>query len=145
MRESFDALRAEVENLVSKGSNTSLESVQNEFDNLRETMATSIVRGSVSADKDEIIEALKKGLESLRADIERPRGSNESILSGTGEILDALHDGLTGLRGDVEKIGNKPVDMTVNYEILDTLKAGLEGLRADIDRLREDGYGERAR
>jgi hypothetical protein len=144
MRESMDALRAEVGNLVSKGSNASLESVQGEFENLRETMATSIVRGSASADKDEILEALKEGLESLRADIDRPRGSNESILSGTGEILDALHDGLTGLRSDVEKIGNKPVDMTVNYEILDTLKAGLEGVRADIDRLREDGHGERA-
>jgi hypothetical protein len=144
MRESFDALRAEVESLVSKGSNVSLESVQSEFDNLRETMATSLIRGSAGADKEEILEALRDGLDSLRADIERPRGSNESILSGTGEILDALHDGLTGLRADVEKIGNKPVDMTVNYEILDTLRAGLEGVRADIDRLREDSHGERA-
>jgi hypothetical protein len=147
MRESVDALRAEVENLVSKGPTASLESVQNHFESLRETMATSIVPGGVGADKKEILEALREGLDSLRADIERPRGSNESILSGTGEILDALHDGLTGLRADVEKIGNKPVepmDMTVNYEILDTLKAGLEGIRADIDRLRENRVGERA-
>ena len=144
MRESFDALRAEVETLVSKGSNVSLESVQSEFENLRESMATSIVLRGAGTDKEEILEALREGLDSLRADIERPQGSNESILSGAGEILDALHDGLTGLRAEVERIGNKPVDMTVNYEILDTLKAGLEGVRADIDRLREDGHGDRA-
>jgi hypothetical protein len=176
MRESFNSLRAEVETLLFKGSSSSLESVQSELEHLRESMSTSIVLGGVNADKDEILEALREGLDSLRADIERsrgsneriisgtgeilealregldslhadierPRGSSESILSGTGEILDALHDGLTGLRADVEKIGNKPVDMTVNYEILDALKAGLEGVRADIDRLREGGHGERA-
>lgn len=142
--ENFDTLRTELENMASKGSNTSLEAVQSEFERIRETMATSIVPGGSSIDKAEIIEALKEGLEGLRADIERPRDSGESILSGTGEILDALHDGLTGLRAEVEKIGNKPVDMTVNYEILDTLKAGLEGVRADIDRLHESGQGERA-
>jgi hypothetical protein len=147
MQESFDALRAEVETLICKGSNASLESIQGEFESLRQTMGTSIVRGGAGADKEEILEALREGLDSLHANIERPRGSNESILSGTGEILDALHDGLSGLRAEVEKISNKPVeplDMTVNYEILDTLKAGLEGVRADIDRLRESGIGERA-
>jgi hypothetical protein len=147
MRESFDSLRAEVEVLVSKGSNNSLEAVQSEFEHLRETMATAFVRGGGSSDKDEILDALREGLDGVRADIERPRGSNESVLSGTGEILDALHDGLAGLRAEVEKVAsflNKPVDMTVNYEILDTLKAGLEGVRADIDRLAENGHGERA-
>ncbi|KAG0645358.1 hypothetical protein D0Z07_8890 [Hyphodiscus hymeniophilus] len=145
MRESFDALRAEVENLVSKGSTASFESVQSQFENLRETMAMSIVPAGVN--NDEILDALRDGLDSLRADIEQPRGSNESVLSGTGEILDALHDGLNSLRAEVEKISNKPVDpvdMTVNYEILDTLKAGLESVRADIDRLRENGIGDRA-
>jgi hypothetical protein len=144
LRESFGTLRIELEALVSKGSNSSLDAVQSEFECLRETMATSIIPGGAGIDKEEIIGALKDGLEGLRADIERPRDSGESILSGTGEILDALHDGLTSLRAEVEKIGNKPVDMTVNYEILDTLKAGLEGVRADIDRLHESGHGERA-
>ncbi|OWP05634.1 hypothetical protein B2J93_1683 [Marssonina coronariae] len=144
MRGSFDSLRLEVEALVSKGSDSSLGVVQSELENLRETMSTSLVRGSTGADKDEILDALKEGLGSLRAEIERPRDSSESILSGTGEILEALQDGLSGLRSDVEKIGSKPVDMTVNYEILDTLKLGLEGVRADIDRLRESGHGEQA-
>jgi hypothetical protein len=143
MHLSLETLRTEVLALVSKGSISSLEAVQTEFDRLRENMATSIVPAGTSNDKEEIIDALKEGLDGLRADIERPRDSGESILSGTGEILDALHDGLTGLRADVEKIGNTPVDMTVNYEILDTLKAGLNTVREDIDRLRESGRSER--
>lgn len=144
MRESFVALRADVETLLSKAPESSMEAVQGELEHLRETMAGSLVRGGGGVDKEEILEAFREGLDNLRADIDRPRDSNESILSGTGEILDALHDGLTGLRAEVEKINNKPVDMTVNYEILDALKEGLEGVRGDIDRLRENGHGERA-
>ncbi|KAF8862886.1 hypothetical protein BDZ45DRAFT_722869 [Acephala macrosclerotiorum] len=145
MRESFDALRTEVELLSAQGSsNSALEVIQGEVEQLREAMATSLVRGSGGADKDEIIEALKQGLESIRSEIDRPKDSNESILSGTGEILDALNDGLNAVRTEVENLGNKPVDMTVNYEILDTLKLGLEGIRADIDRLRENENQDRA-
>jgi hypothetical protein len=144
MRECFDSFTAEIEMAVSKGSTRSLEAIQGELEHLREAMGSSLVRSVPTAGNDEILEAFRTGLESLRADIERPRDGGESVLSGTGEILDALHDGLTGLRIEVERIGNKPVDMTVSYEILDTLKAGLEGVRADIDRLRENGHGEQA-
>jgi hypothetical protein len=141
LRDGLDGLRADIQNSsASADKEEIIETLRDCLDGLR----ADIERGGRSADKEEIIEALKVGLDGLRADIERPRGGNESILSGTGEILDALHDGLNGLRSEVEKIGNKPVDMTVNYEILDTLKAGLEEVRADIDRLREGGYNERA-
>jgi hypothetical protein len=138
MKEGFDGLRAHVEVLMANGAEASLNGLKAELEHLSESMATAIVPSSGGFDKDEILSVIRDGLEGLREDIERPKESNESILSGTGEILDALHDGLTGLRTEVEKIGNKPVDMTVNYEILDTLKAGLESVRADIDRLRED-------
>ena len=144
LKENFDALRAEIEVSLSKSSSGSIDDVKSEFEHLRETMATSLVRqGGSIYEKEEILEALREGLDSLRVDIERPRAVDESVVSNTGEILDALQDGLTGIRSEVEKIGNKPVDMTVNYEILDTLKAGMDGLRADIDRLREDGYNDR--
>lgn len=143
IRESMDSLRAELEGVVSRSPDGSLDAIKGEFENLRETMATAIVPGGASADKEEILVALREGLDELRADMDRPKDNNESVVSGTGEILDALHDGLTGLRTEVETLGNKPVDMTVSYEILDTLKTGLEGVRADIDRLRESGHGEK--
>lgn len=143
LRDNFDNLRAELAVLTMRGSDSSLDEMKNEFDRLRESMATSVVPGGSTIDREEILGTIRDGLDGLRADIERPRGGNESILSGTGEILDALHDGLRDLRSDVEKVGSKPVDMTVSYEILDTLKAGIESVRADIDRLRENSQGER--
>lgn len=142
MRESLDALRTEIELLSSSNSHGSIDTVQSELEQMRETMSTALVRGSAGADKEEILKALKEGLDTIREDVVRPQDTTESNVSATGEILDALQDGLTGLRAEVERIGNKPVDMTVNYEILDTLKLGLEGVRADIDRLRESGHGE---
>jgi len=142
MRDGFEDLRAEIGHLMSQGSEISIESIKDELNNFRDAMATSIVPVGSAVDRDEIISTLRQGLEGLRADIERPRDSSESILSGTEEILDALHDGLNDLKSEVERIGSKPMDMTVNYEILDTLKSGMEGLRADIDRLREDGLND---
>lgn len=146
MHEGFDALRTEIELLSAQGSNNSLEAVQSELEHMREAMATSLVPhgGGSSADKDEILEVLRTGLEELRSEIDRPRDSNESVLSSSSEILDAIHDGLNSLRSDLERIVNKPVDMTMSNEILDTVKLGHDSIRAEIDKLRESGYSERA-
>jgi hypothetical protein len=109
--------------------------MKEEFEHLRETLSTTLVRGGASADKDELLEAIRDGHESLRAEFEAKHDRPESLYSGTGELLDALNDGLDGLRTDVERMVDKPVDMTVNYEILETLKEGLMNVRADVDRL----------
>ena len=106
-----------------------------EFEHLRETLGTTLVRGGAAADREEVLEAIRDSHESLRAEFERKHETPESILSGTGELLDALNDGLDGLRVDVERMVNKPLDMTINYEILETLKEGLANVRADVDRL----------
>ncbi|KFY14531.1 hypothetical protein V492_02557 [Pseudogymnoascus sp. VKM F-4246] len=139
IKDNFDNLREELAHTMAQGSDVSMESVRHELNSFREAMATSVVPAGSSVDREEILSTLRDGLDGLREDMERPRDSGESVLSGTGEILDALHDGLNSLRVEVERIGSKPVDMTVNYEILDTLKAGMEGLRLDIDRLRDSG------
>lgn len=109
--------------------------MKDEFEHLRETLGTTLVRGGASADREEVLEAIRDGHESLRAEFERKHERPESVLSATGELLDAFNDGLDGLRVDVERMANKPIDMTVNYEILETLKEGLANVRADLDRL----------
>ena len=113
----------------------SIAAMKDEFEHLRATLGTTLVRGGTSADREEVLEAIRDGHESLRAEFERKNERPESLLSGTGELLDALNDGLDGLRADVERMVNKPLDMTVNYEILETLKEGLAEVRADLDRL----------
>ena len=109
--------------------------MKDEFEHLREALGTTLMRGGASADREEVLEAIRDGHESLRAEFERKHERPESVFSGTGELLDALNDGLDGLRVDVGRMVNKPIDMTVNYEILETLKEGLVGVRADLDRL----------
>ena len=117
------------------GNAEAVQGMKEEFEHLRETLTTTLVRSSSSTNKDELLEAIREGLDGIRTEFARGHDRPESILSSTGEILDAFTDGLDGLRADVERMVNKPLDMTVNYEILDTLKEGLANLRADVDRL----------
>ena len=112
-----------------------IAAMKDEFEHLRVSLGTTLMRGGESADREEVLEAIRDGHESLRAEFERKHERPESVISGTSELLDAFNDGLDGLRVDVERMVNKPIDMTVNYEILETLKEGLASVRADLDRL----------
>ena len=137
IRDGLEEMKGKVSrNSDSEGSEAALLMMKEELEHLRESLATTLIRGGASTDKEEILETLREGLEGLRADVSRGHDRPESVISSTGELLDALNDGLDGLRSDVEKMVNKPLDMTVNYEILDTLKEGLVAVRSDIDRLR---------
>ena len=136
IRDGFDGMKA---NVLRPGATESdartVVVIRDEFEHLRETLATTMVRSGPSIDREDIVETIREGLEGIRSDMEKSNDKPESILSNTGELLDAFNEGLDGLRVDIEKIINKPLDMTLNYEILDTLKDGLSSVRADIDRL----------
>lgn len=143
--EILDAIRDGLEELKNdeprsrdlQGEAETITVMKEEFEHLRETLATTLIRGGATTDKEEILDTVREGFETIRTDLEKPRDRDESDVSNTGELLDALNDGLDGLRTDVERMVNKPLDMTVNYEILDTLKEGLANVRADIDELRK--------
>ena len=136
IRDGFEEIKVKTSRDVDSSVNAeTMDAMKEEFAHLRETMATTMIRGAATTDKEEIVETIREGLENVRADLERGQDRPESILSNTGEILDTFNEGLDSLRVDIEKMVNKPLDMTVNYEILDTLKDGLASVRADIDRL----------
>ncbi|OAL51800.1 hypothetical protein IQ07DRAFT_506972 [Pyrenochaeta sp. DS3sAY3a] len=107
-----------------------LEAFRGELEHLRQS--DGITRQHSRADTEEVLEAVRLGLDDLRSHLEKKLDSPGHQMSATGEIIDAMHEGLDGLRADVTKFADKPVDMTVSYEILDTLKEGLASLRADI-------------
>ena len=142
--EILDAIRDGLEDLKTKMSQENsqqanveaIATVKDELEHLRETLTTTLVRGSSSSDKEELLEALREGFENVRADMESNHDRPESVLTNNEEVLNALNDGLDGLRADIERMVNKPLDMTVNYEILDTLKEGLANIRSDVDHLR---------
>ena len=117
--------------------------MREEFEHLRETIATTLMSAGGAGDREEIIESIRQVQDNLRAEFGSRSERPESVISATSEVIDALHDGLDSLRADMEKMVNKPLDMTVNYEILETLKDGLANLRADVDRLLTSHSGQR--
>ncbi|KAI9725142.1 MAG: hypothetical protein M1828_003484 [Chrysothrix sp. TS-e1954] len=100
----------------------SLQSIRDEIEQLRNSLSTTLVKGSVRGDTEEILEAVRTGLEAINL--------------STGETaLDNLNENLINIRGDIAKLADRPVDMSASDEILDTLKKGLDTVKADIDRL----------
>ena len=144
--EVLDAIRDELGSLKAsmprgsdqEGSDETICAMKEEFEHLRQTLSTTLVRGAASTDKEEMLETIREGLESVRAEVESRPEKAESIVSNTGELIDALNDGLDALRVDVEKMVNKPQDMTISYEILDSLKEGFSNVRSDLERFRTD-------
>ncbi|KAK5124396.1 hypothetical protein LTR85_001613 [Meristemomyces frigidus] len=110
-----------------------IEAMRGEFENLRNSIATSVVHGG---NNEEVLDAIRLGLDDLRSHVERKLESPDRNQAQQSEMLDAMNEGLEMLRADVVKTLDKPLDMTVNYEILDTLKDGLAGLRAELDTLK---------
>ncbi|KAH6183919.1 hypothetical protein HBI68_019200 [Parastagonospora nodorum] len=110
-----------------------LEALRGELEQIRQS--DGLTREHSRADTEEVLEAVRLGLDDLRSHLEK-RLNGPDNTSATGEIIDAMNEGLEGLRADVNKFADKPVDMTVSYEILDTLKEGLAGLREEIHLLK---------
>ncbi|KAI4151973.1 MAG: hypothetical protein LQ340_003168 [Diploschistes diacapsis] len=159
IREGFDELKDSSSRSLVGGTMTE-DSVKEELRHLRETLATTIIKGGDSIDREEILETIREGIDRMQLE-KQASGRTESIVSNTSELLDAFHEGLDGLKADVERVINKeglegirsdiervlseinkPIDMTVNYEILEMLKDGLASVRADIDRLATEQTGQ---
>lgn len=117
-----------------------LSAMRGEFEMLRSNVANGFSRGLQTADREDILEAMRLGFDDLRSDLIKKIDNPEQHMKATGELLDALNEGLDGLKSEVgahsSASDNKTVDMTVSYEILDTLKDGISSLRADMARLK---------
>ncbi|KAI9728879.1 MAG: hypothetical protein M1834_007137 [Cirrosporium novae-zelandiae] len=130
LREDLESSLAKRQDDVASADNNSeiLDTLEREFDHLRQTLATSLVRSEGSTDKDDIIDALKTGLDSIKEEfstalvtVPQPAGGN------TAEILVALEKEFDVLR---QTIGNDSGDKD---EIIDTVKGCLGSLRDEID------------
>ncbi|KAI4722960.1 hypothetical protein E4T48_00728 [Aureobasidium sp. EXF-10727] len=114
------------------GVNTALlEAIQGEFQQIRHSMGT----GGSRADTEEVLDAVRLGLDDLQSSLEKKIDNPEMHRNLNNELMDTLNEGLDNMRSDVSKIMDKPVDMTVSYEILETLKEGVANLRADMEKL----------
>lgn len=137
--ELLEALKAGLEEIKASSKTTGfseelLEALRGELEQVRES--NGLTRQHARADAEEVLEAVRLGLDDLRSHLEKKLDNPQRQQSATSDVLDALNEGLDGLRTDIIKAVDKPVDMTVTYEILDTLKSGLASLREDIDKIK---------
>ncbi|KAL5410492.1 hypothetical protein PMIN03_005379 [Paraphaeosphaeria minitans] len=137
--ELLEALKAGLEEIKASSKTTGfseelLEAFRGELEQVRES--NGLTRQHARADAEEVLEAVRLGLDDLRSHLEKKLDNPDRQQSATSDVLDALNEGLDGLRSDLIKAVDKPVDMTITYEILDTLKSGLAGLREDIDKMK---------
>lgn len=134
--EILDALKSGLDDLKTNAKSQGLdeellEAFRGELEQLRQS--DGLTRQHARADTEEVLEAVRLGLDDLQSHLEKKLDNPESRMAATTEIIDALNDGLEGLRKSVDK----PVDMTVSYEILDTLKDGIANLRDEIASLKD--------
>ncbi|KAH8712237.1 hypothetical protein GQ44DRAFT_660642 [Phaeosphaeriaceae sp. PMI808] len=139
----LDALRAGLEDIKSSSKSGGLneellEALRGELEQIRQS--DGLTRQHSRADTEELLEALRLGLDDLQSHLEKKLDNPDNHMSSTSEIIDAMHEGIEGLRVDFVKIADKSPDMTVSYEILETLKEGLSSLREDIHHLKSTGY-----
>lgn len=101
-------------------------------------------------DTEQVLDALKDGLEHLRSHIEGyidrinlPTGDVDASERNTEQVLNTLKAGLQNLQADMEVyVDRAAADVTGNNvvanakhaeQILDALKSGLENLRSDVE------------
>jgi hypothetical protein len=130
----LEALRDTVNRLKDAATTMPTEQLQSIHMDLVKLSAQ--IRDSSKADTDEILDAVRIGLDDLRSHLEKKIDSPERHMSAHGEILDTINDGIESLKTDLSTSLKQPMDMTVLYEILDTLKDGIKNLKADFEGLK---------
>ncbi|KAJ5085349.1 hypothetical protein N7532_010120 [Penicillium argentinense] len=135
--EILDAIREVSEQQKSKGGDDQVvNSIREEFENLRERMDSSLVHAESTSDKEEIIAAVREHLDVIREEALNKKDGGESTMSATSELLDAFNDGIDTIKDDLKKLLEKPAELDTS-EVLDTIKDGLADLKVDIDSLRQ--------
>ncbi|KAF2640078.1 hypothetical protein P280DRAFT_498874 [Massarina eburnea CBS 473.64] len=152
----IDAVRELVDGLHSAQENAAknnMEAFQQDLDDLKESLGNTLVRAEDPSEKMEILEALKAGLDDIKASTASANMSEDLLDAFRGEfrlstaqvqqrthdesldIIDAVRLNVDDLRSHLEKKLNNPDrQMFATNEILDALNDGLDGLRSDVDK-----------
>lgn len=138
--DSFADIKARLDEIAAShsGSDVSselLEAIQGEFEQLKQSVAQTMVTGGSRADTEEVLDTVRLGLDDLRSHLDKKLDNPEHHMSLNNQLLDALNEGIEAMKADVTKAIDKPIDASVNYEILETLKHGLAELKVDMEKL----------
>ncbi|KAJ5948528.1 hypothetical protein N7454_001835 [Penicillium verhagenii] len=136
--EILEAIREVSEQHMNKSSDEQILSlIKEEFEKMRESSETSLVRSEPPpSEKEDIIAAIREHFDALREETMQHKDGTDSMASATSGLLDAFNDGIHLIREDVQKVLEKPADFD-SSEILDTIRDGLAEVRFEIDSLRQ--------
>ncbi|KAI4200666.1 MAG: hypothetical protein LQ346_002328 [Caloplaca aetnensis] len=143
--------------------NELLDAMEKEFEHLRQTIATSLLRsGDNASDKDEILDVLREEISELKSSIPKNGNSTDSAeavqamreefdhMRGTfatamvhpgpsgdrEEMLEAIREGFDNVKVDIERRQDRPESIMSNTgELIDALNDGLDNLRADVEKM----------
>ena len=173
IRHSIEHLRIDLEGSIASSARTPeqtnsvqlLDAMEKEFEHLRQTIATSMVRsGGTGLEREEILDIIREGFEGTRGELPLSRGVNmetdgntidimrdefahlretlaTTVLSSSGsahkeEILEAIREGHENFRTEMGGRLERPESIISGTgELLDALNDGLDGLRADVEKM----------
>ncbi|CRG92518.1 Myosin heavy chain, non-muscle [Talaromyces islandicus] len=166
VKEGFRLLQADLENTINEAAARSssprgnpdtpelLDAMEKEFEHLRSTLSTLLVRNEGSGDKDEIIDAIHEMnstktpevdtsniVQAVRDEFENIRESISMSVVKSGptdkdEIIAALQESFENLQAETgQKRDGNESDLSNTSELLEAFNDGIDTIRADLDRL----------
>ena len=137
IKDGFDGIRDNsLGNARSGADEETIAVMKEEFGHLRETLATTLVRGgsSDSGLGEETIAIMKEEFERLRESFSTTLVRGGSSLDKE-EIAETIREGLDTVRAEIDQ-PHRPESMLSNTsELLDAFNEGLDGLRNDIEKI----------
>ena len=171
VKDGLEHLRIDLEGTIASSPQNSqntnsgelLDAMEREFEHLRQTIATSLIRnGGSTSDKEEIMDAIRDGLDDIKThtkqssttdlnsetvqvvkdEIEHLRETLAMTMTRSApaidreEILETLREGLDGIRTNIERDTGRPESILSNTsELLDAFNEGLDSLKLDIEKM----------
>lgn len=132
-----------------------LDAMEKEFEHLRESIRKSLSRADTTADKNEILDAIRDISEDrgsalssnsedivrlVKEELEHMRTTLASTLIKSAaapdrdEIMDAIREGFESSRSIPKNDGNESIFSNTS-ELLDAFQDGVDGIRADMQKL----------
>lgn len=165
VKEGFRLLQADMERTITENALSNsprgnpdtpelLDAMEKEFEHLRQTLSSLLIKDNTSSEKDEILDAIhdiaeaQKGatdsadVKSIKEELEHLRQTMSTSLarseptSDKDDIIAALQENLDSLReGSSQQKGNDESAFLATAEILDALKEGVGTIRNDLEKL----------
>ncbi|KAI9761545.1 MAG: hypothetical protein M4579_000936 [Chaenotheca gracillima] len=103
-----------------------IEGMRVEFKGVSEEAKQNVAANG--RDTEQVLDAMKDGLECLRSDIET-YVDRAADVTGKDEIIETIRDSLDSLRADAGRFGERSLDQPADGEMLEAMKSEFEHLR----------------